>query len=92
MFGNKNAPSKEPAAASERVVPVFTVHSLPRAYEALCVVYAGKVSNNSPLNVLQQLGRAGGAVPECDAVIGMMITPGFAAGAVNVYGTAIRYL
>ncbi|MBM7567528.1 hypothetical protein [Paenibacillus sacheonensis] len=92
MFGTKSSPPSEPTASPERVVPVYTVHTLPQAYEVLCVVYSGKVNNNSPLTVLQQLGRAGGAVPECDAVIGMMITHGFSAGAVNVYGTAIRYL
>ena len=88
MFGNKQSKSPEPV----RVVPVYTVHSLPQPYEVLCVVYASKVSSASPLNILQQLGRAGSEVPACDAVIGMMITPAFSAGTVNAYGTAIRYL
>ncbi|WP_219834827.1 hypothetical protein [Paenibacillus sp. R14(2021)] len=93
MFGSKKPQSPSPPAAEPaREVPVYTVHSLPRPYEVLCVVYSGKVNNSSSLHVLKQLARAGGAVPECDAVIGMLITPAATAGAVNAYGTAIRYL
>ncbi|SDX56742.1 hypothetical protein [Paenibacillus sp. CF384] len=93
MFGNKNAKTTEPAAAdTARVVPVYTVHSLPQPYEVLCTVYSGRISNSSPVNLLQQLGLAGGAVSECDAVIGILLTPGLAAGTLNAYGTAIRYV
>ncbi|QHW32081.1 hypothetical protein GZH47_15520 [Paenibacillus rhizovicinus] len=89
MFGNKNTQVSEPAAPV-REVPVYTVHSLPRSYEILCSVYTSRVANGTPLHVLQQLGRAGGTIPECDAVIGMLIVP--AVGSVNAYGTAIRYV
>ncbi|WP_091225196.1 hypothetical protein [Paenibacillus sp. BC26] len=92
MFGNKNTKSPEPAAENVRVVPVYTVHSLPQPYEVLCTVYSGRISNSSPVHMLQQLGRAGGAVAECDAVIGILLTPGLASGTLNAYGTAIRYV
>lgn len=88
MFGKKDQPS-EPEA--KREVPVYTVHSLPRAYEIICTVYSGKIKSESPSNVLQRLGQAGGAIPECDAVIGLLVTP-VAAQLVHAYGTAIRYL
>ncbi|MBO7746243.1 hypothetical protein I8J29_18705 [Paenibacillus sp. MWE-103] len=90
MFGNKkDASFNQPEQA--RVVPVYTVHTLPRPYEVLCTVYSGKVGNGAPLNVLQQLGRAGGAIPECDAVIGILVTPAATLAVVHAYGTAIRY-
>lgn len=96
MFGNKKTQSSETdssvSAAPVREVPVYTVHSLPRAYEVLCTVYSGKVSSASPVNILRQLARAGGAVPECDAVIGILATPAVGVGVLHAYGTAIRYL
>lgn len=93
MFGKKSEPSQtSPQAGTERIVPVYTVHTLPRAYEVLCTVFSSKINNSVPVHLLQQLGRAGGAIAECDAVIGIMIAPSGLTGAVNAYGTAIRYV
>ncbi|MFD0672559.1 hypothetical protein [Cohnella sp. GCM10027633] len=91
MFGNKpQQPS--PESSPQREVPVYTVHTMPRSYELLCTVFAGKVNTAYPSNVLQKLGAAGGAIPECDAVIGLVIAPIAANGQlVHAYGTAIRY-
>jgi hypothetical protein len=93
MFGKKaQTLAAESAPAPQREVPVFTVHSLPRSYEALCTVFAGRVSSAQPSNVLQQLGIAGGAIPECDAVIGIILAPVTVSGLLfHAYGTAIHY-
>jgi hypothetical protein len=88
MFGKKEQPS---APEAKREVPVYTVHSLPRSYELICTVYTGRLNSDSPGIVLQRLGQAGGALPECDAVIGIIVTH-VAAQLVHAYGTAIRYL
>ncbi len=88
MFSKKDQPS-EPEV--KREVPVYTVHSLPRSYEPICTVFSGKINSDYPSNVLQRLGQAGGAIPECDAVIGILVTP-IASRLVHAYGTAIRYL
>jgi hypothetical protein len=90
MFGGKKDQPSVPTEV-KREVPVYTVHSLPRPYEVICTVYSGKILNDYPSNVLQRLGQAGGAIPECDAVIGILVTP-FASQLVHAYGTAIRYL
>jgi hypothetical protein len=88
LFGKKDEASPPEA---KREVPVYTVHSLPRSYELICTVYSGKINNNFPSNVLQRLGQAGGAIPECDAVIGLLVMP-VGSQLVHAYGTAIRYL
>jgi hypothetical protein len=88
MFGKKEQSSVPEA---KREVPVYTVHSLPRPYEIICTVYTGKINTDSSGIVLQRLGQAGGAIPECDAVIGIIVSH-IAAQLVQAYGTAIRYL
>lgn len=91
MFGSKSQP-QSPDASAQREVPVYTVSALPRSYVPLCTVFAGKVNTTYPSNVLQKLGIAGGAIPECDAVIGIVITPVSSNGQYcHAYGTAIRY-
>lgn len=91
MFVNKSQPqSSDPSVTRE--VPVYTVSSLPRSYVPLCTVFAGKVNTTYPSNVLQKLGAAGGAIPECDAVIGIVLAPVSSSGQYcHAYGTAIRY-
>jgi hypothetical protein len=72
----------------EQVVPVYTVHTVPRSYELIDTVYCFGTNLTKKLDPIHELGVEGAKLG-ADAVIGLV--SGAGAG-MRYWGTAIRYL
>ncbi|MDR6884864.1 hypothetical protein [Bacillus sp. 3255] len=88
MFGRKqDTPINNP-----KPVPVYTVHSLPQAFEPMQMVWA-KESGGLEIpfdDLVKSLGEAGASVG-ADAVIGATFERNAVSKFVYMTGTAIRY-